>query len=208
QAIRSYQNFPVQGKAAAALRLEPIARIYAGIQQSATETAQIEGLLVDLNKEQNKADITTLGLKEVVTQLQQTNDQYKSIEQSRAQYKLTGDYVKSGRRARQLITPLLDELILLANARAIIGPTDGLTLFIRTANTIWAEELTGYRIARSQTSGTPADDPADPDADLTDPDTSAGNPTPDPSDSSDPSDDSTPDPDNHSTIGTGVVDAQ
>ena len=72
---------PIEAQRTAAQTVYNIIKPYIGIYKSANqqETAQIQGLLLDLDKEGVPALIQTLGLKEILDSLRAANDEYAKL---------------------------------------------------------------------------------------------------------------------------------
>lgn len=76
--IRTAKNSPLAAHRAAYARLEIVIRPYKGLAQmrNMEETAAIRGLLLDLAKTANAADIAILELTDLVAALKDANDHY------------------------------------------------------------------------------------------------------------------------------------
>lgn len=78
QEMKNAARSPIEAKQKAGAALGPIADAYTGIQNEAqdTETVSIRGLIIDLKKSENAPHVTTLGLDDVVTKLEEINELY------------------------------------------------------------------------------------------------------------------------------------
>ena len=85
QEIRQACKSPIAERAQAGERLKLVVNTYKGLQweADAAETAHIEGLLVDLNKPVNNADITTLGFNPLVDLLTAANRDFSALRKQR-----------------------------------------------------------------------------------------------------------------------------
>lgn len=76
--IRNAQFLPNEDIVEAAMRLSAVVRPYVGVQNEAYDraTANINGMLADLKKAGNAADVTKLGLTPILTQLDTANKDF------------------------------------------------------------------------------------------------------------------------------------
>ena len=79
--VRQMTKSPVSAQRNAAISLYNQVKIYVGIQKLADqqETQQILGLLLDMEKEANKSNVTTLGLTSVLEELKTCNDTFIAL---------------------------------------------------------------------------------------------------------------------------------
>lgn len=83
--IRQAARSPIPQLREAGRRLKLVADVYKGLRWkgAAEETAYISALLIDLNKEEPKADVETLGLGELVDILETANNEFDAIRSAR-----------------------------------------------------------------------------------------------------------------------------
>ena len=103
--VSQMRKSPIEAQRAAAQTVYNIIKPYIGIYKSANqqETAQIQGLLLDLDKEGVPALIQTLGLKEIQDSLRAANDEYAKLTAQR-----TGNRAASIKEAQEQAQPLED----------------------------------------------------------------------------------------------------
>ncbi len=89
QEIRQASKSPIAARAQAGGRLKIVVNTYKGLQREADaeETAHVEGLLVDLSKPMNNADLTVLGLNVLVDLLTAANRDFNNLRTQRAESK-------------------------------------------------------------------------------------------------------------------------
>lgn len=105
--VSQMRKSPIEAQRTAAQTVYNIIKPYIGIYKSANqqETAQIQGLLLDLDKEGVPALIQTLGLKEILDSLRAANDEYAKLTAQR-----TGNRAASIKEASAVVRLRMDDL--------------------------------------------------------------------------------------------------
>ena len=122
-----------------------IIKPYIGIYKSANqqETAQIQGLLLDLDKEGVPALIQTLGLKEIQDSLRAANDEYAKLTAQR-----TGNRAASIKEAsmavRLRMDDLYDDMTTIAFVQSVAAPTAETARFVNELNALIDETTALY----------------------------------------------------------------
>lgn len=145
--IRTATHSPLAAHRAAYARLEIIIRPYKGLAQmrNMEETAAIRGLLLDLGKEANTADIATLGLTDVVTALKEANERYAALTDARAAGRMAAQ-TDASKTVRTQMDTLYDDLITRIMAFNIITPCKEAETFLKTHNQIVAETQNAFAL--------------------------------------------------------------
>ena len=144
---------PVEAQQAAAQLIYNRIKSYIGIYSlpNQQETQQIEGLLLDMAKEENASQITVLGLKPVLDELQETNKQYAELTSQRTNNKALS--VKENSTAvRKRMDILYDDMITMAFVQSVAAPTAETAAFVANINALIAETSALYnqRVAVSK----------------------------------------------------------
>lgn len=166
--ISQTRNSPIAAQKAAAISLYNQVKTYRGIQKLADqqETQQINGLLIDMEKEPNKTNVATLNLKPVLEQIKASNQRFIALTAQRTENRAVAT-IENGKIIRARLDPIYDDMVLLAIATNLIKPTAETTAFITSVNALIAETKARYNqrvgIAKAnKAKKKPADDkPAD-----------------------------------------------
>ena len=136
---------PIEAHRAAAQTVYNIIKPYIGIYKSANqqETAQIQGLLLDLDKEGVPALIQTLGLKEILDSLRAANDEYAKLTAQR-----TGNRAASIKEASAVVRlrmdDLYDDMTTIAFVQSVAAPTAETARFVNELNALIDETTALY----------------------------------------------------------------
>lgn len=143
--IRQMTKSPVPSQRNAAVSLYNQAKPYVGIQKLADqqETQQILGLLLDMEKEPNKSNVTTLGLTTVLEELKTVNDKFIALTQERLANKVSAS-IDSGKVIRGRMDQLYGDMILLAQSYNVVQPTGETTAFVTAVNALIDETKARY----------------------------------------------------------------
>lgn len=156
---------PVSSQKTAAQSLYNVVKPYVGIYKSANqqETQQIEGLLVDMDKEENKTKVETLGLKPVLEELRTVNKQYATLTAGRTSNKAMA-IKDNSTTVRLRMDSLYDDMTTLAFVQSIAAPTTQTAAFVTNMNALIDEMTALYnlRIGVAKAAGKPSDENPDP----------------------------------------------
>lgn len=143
--VSQMRKSPIEAQRAAAQTVYNIIKPYIGIYKSANqqETAQIQGLLLDLDKEGVPALIQTLGLKEIQDSLRAANDEYAKLTAQR-----TGNRAASIKEASANVRPrmddLYDDMTTIAFVQSVAAPTADTARFVNELNALIDETTALY----------------------------------------------------------------
>lgn len=143
--VSQMRKSPIEAQRTAAQTVYNIIKPYIGIYKSANqqETAQIQGLLLDLDKEGVPALIQTLGLKEIQNSLRAANDEYAKLTAQR-----TGNRAASIKEAsaavRLRMDDLYDDMTTIAFVQSVAAPTAETARFVSQLNALIDETTALY----------------------------------------------------------------
>lgn len=143
--VSQMRKSPIEAQRTAAQTVYNIIKPYIGIYKSANqqETAQIQGLLLDLDKEGVPALIQTLGLKEIQDSLRAANDEYAKLTAQR-----TGNRAASIKEAsaavRLRMDDLYDDMTTIAFVQSVAAPTAETARFVSQLNALIDETTALY----------------------------------------------------------------
>ena len=143
--VSQMRKNPIEAQRAAAQTVYNIIKPYIGIYKSANqqETAQIQGLLLDLDKEGVPALIQTLGLKEIQDSLRAANDEYAKLTAQR-----TGNRAASIKEASAVVRlrmdDLYDDMTTIAFVQSVAAPTAETARFVNELNALIDETTALY----------------------------------------------------------------
>ena len=143
--VSQTRKSPIEAQREAARKVYNIIKPCIGIYKSANqqETAQIQGLLIDLGKEGIPALIQTLGLNEVLDSLRTTNDEYARLTAQR-----TGNKAASIKEAsasvRLRMDNLYDDMTTIAFVQSVAAPTAETARFVNELNALINETTALY----------------------------------------------------------------
>ena len=125
QEIRQASKSPIAERAQAGARLKLVADAYKGLQweADAEETAHIEGLLYDLAKPMNDADLTALGLNTLVDLLTAANKDFNALRTQRSDTKAL-DKLPAGKLIRKKNDTTMNALFRHIEAAYIVAAND------------------------------------------------------------------------------------
>ena len=136
----------------AAQRTAPV-KPYIGAARLANlqETAAIEGLLVDLDKDGMPEALAALTLTEVVASLKEKNQQYAALTEQRTNAQADNP-IESAKKIRLRMDEEYDEMTTYAFAQSVVKPTATTATFINRLNTLIDETnaLYNQRIAQAR----------------------------------------------------------
>ena len=151
--ITQMTKSPLAAQRTAAEKLYLPVKPYIGAARLANlqETAAIEGLLVDLDKDGMPEALAALTLTEVVAALKEKNKQYATLTEQRANAK-ADDPVESAKKIRLRMDEEYDEMSTYAFAQSVVKPTQETAAFISRLNALVDETnaLYNQRIAQAR----------------------------------------------------------
>lgn len=138
-------TLPLEAERDAGKFLYKVIKPYIGIARLpvAQETVQIQGLLIDLRKEENAPHVTTLGLTAYLTELEKENNAYIALTSQRTQSRAVNKK-DSGTVLRARLDAYYDDLTTLAQSFSVAIPSDNATTFINNLNQLISETTTAY----------------------------------------------------------------
>lgn len=151
--ITQMTKSPLAAQRTAAEKLYLPVKPYIGAARLANlqETAAIEGLLVDLDKDGMPEALAALTLTEVVASLKEKNQQYAALTEQRTNAQADNP-VESAKKIRLRMDEEYDEMTTYAFAQSVVKPTATTATFINRLNTLIDETnaLYNQRIAQAR----------------------------------------------------------
>lgn len=151
--ITQMTKSPLAAQRTAAEKLYLPVKPYIGTARLANlqETAAIEGLLVDLDKDGMPEALAALTLTEVVASLKEKNQQYAALTEQRTNAQADNP-VESAKKIRLRMDEEYDEMTTYAFAQSVVKPTATTATFINRLNTLIDETnaLYNQRIAQAK----------------------------------------------------------
>ena len=149
--IRNAKNSPIPAKREAGISLYNTTKLYIGMQNlpQRQQVQVVAGFLADLQKIQPNIHVETLGLTEEVAKLEELNNRYLALIESRAANQLANP-VESAKPIRDSMDVLYHEMMDYVFAYSISAPSDTLTGFIEKMNKLIDDTILAYnqRIAK------------------------------------------------------------
>lgn len=157
--VSQMKKSPLPAQRSAAQTVYNIIKPYVGIYRSPNqqETAQIEGLLVDLAKSGIPELIKTLGLTDVIAALREANTGYASLTAQRTNNKAVISIKDKSLAVRMRMDALYDDMATMAFVQSVANPSTEATLFINRLNALIDETSALYnqRIAAAKAAKKP-----------------------------------------------------
>lgn len=156
-------TLPLEAERDAGKFLYKVVKPYIGIARLpvAQESAAIQGMLIDLRKEENATYITTLGLDAYLAELEKENNAYIALTSTRTQSR-AANKKDSGETIRKRLDEQYDDLVMLAQSFSVAQPSAAATTFINNLNQLITETTTAYnqrsKAPRKKNSGGGEDD--------------------------------------------------
>lgn len=151
--ITQMTKSPLAAQRTAAEKLYLPVKPYIGTARLANlqETAAIEGLLVDLDKDGMPEALAALTLTEVVASLKEKNQQYAALTEQRTNAQADNP-VESAKKIRLRMDEEYDEMTTYAFAQSVVKPTQETAAFINRLNALVDETnaLYNQRIAQAR----------------------------------------------------------
>lgn len=138
-------TLPLEAERDAGKYLYKVIKPYIGIAYKpvAQETAAIEGLLLDLRKEENAPYVATLGLEAYMDELEKENRAYADLTLARTQNR-AANKKESGGEIRKRLDQQYADLVLLAQSYNVVQPTERSNAFIDNLNQLITETTAAY----------------------------------------------------------------
>lgn len=154
-------TLPLEAERDAGKYLYKVIKPYIGIARLpvAQESAKIQGLLIDLRKDENISYVETLGLTAYLAELEKENNAYISLTSQRTQNR-AANKKESGAVLRERIDGYYEDLVMLAQSYNVAVPSEAAATFVKNLNQLIAETATAnnQRKKGSASSGGGADD--------------------------------------------------
>ena len=154
-------TLPLEAERDAGKYLYKVIKPYIGIARLpvAQESAKIQGLLIDLRKDENISYVETLGLAAYLDELEKENNAYISLTSQRTQNR-AANKKESGAVLRERIDEYYEDLVMLAQSYSVAVPSEAATAFVNNLNQLITETTTAnnQRKKRSGSNGNGADD--------------------------------------------------
>lgn len=143
--ISQARKSPIATQSATAQSLYNVIKPYIGIARLANqqETAQIQGLLADLSKDTNAANIASLGLSDIVIALREANDEYARLTSQRTSAKAAAMKEDSA-AVRARLDERYDDMTTMAFVQSVANPSDEASLFVSEMNALISETTALY----------------------------------------------------------------
>lgn len=152
--VRNSRKSPLSAIAAASTRLYNVLKPYTGFQKLANqqETVKVSGMVADLKKPANAADVQALGLTELVTALEQANNQYEALTIQRTENRAASK-IENSKNVRAEMDVLYDYFMTMAFVESVAKPTEATAKFVLSMNALIAEINTLYNQRTGSTGG-------------------------------------------------------
>ena len=154
-------TLPLEAERDAGKYLYKVIKPYIGIARLpvAQESAKIQGLLIDLRKDENISYVETLGLAAYLDELEKENNAYISLTSQRTQNR-AANKKESGAVLRERSDGYYEDLVMLAQSYSVAVPSEAATAFVNNLNQLITETTTAnnQRKKRSGSNGNGADD--------------------------------------------------
>lgn len=140
-------SLPIEAERDAGKFLYKVAKPYMNIIRLpvAQETAKIQGMLLDLRKEENAPYVTILGLDAYLSELEKENNAYVAAVQQRTESRASNKK-ESGEVLRKRIDEQYKTAVLLAQSFSIAVPSAAATTFVDNLNQLIHETMTAYNM--------------------------------------------------------------
>ena len=133
-------TLPLEAERDAGKYLYKVIKPYIGIARLpvAQESAKIQGLLIDLRKDENISYVETLGLAAYLDELEKENNAYISLTSQRTQNR-AANKKESGAVLRERIDGYYEDLVMLAQSYSVAVPSEAATAFVNNLNQLITE---------------------------------------------------------------------
>lgn len=136
---------PIETRREAAIQLYNVTKVYVGIQKLGyqQETQQVNGLLTDVDKPENKTRVAILHLDDVVEIIRTTNQQIEKLTNSRTNAKAAAA-TDNAKIVRARLDPLLDDMLTISFIYSVAYPSEDTATFITNVNALIDEVKAAY----------------------------------------------------------------
>ena len=148
EVLRASMKSPIATRRTAATELYNALKPYEGTQSlpQRQEVQAVEGMLVDLEKENLAAHTATLGMNDVVEALTENAAQYRATLEGRSVKQQ--DSLGSTKEIRKLLDSLYDYITTVAFAYSVVEPTEELNNFIKNTNRLIDDARKAYNLRK------------------------------------------------------------
>lgn len=143
--LRSEKSSPIATRQMAANSLYNLLKPYMGCYRlpNQQETAQIDGMLIDLKKEEPASQVKLLGLEEVIVGLEETNGMYALLTDDRTNERAASKLEES-KSVRERMSTYYDYMTTMAFVQSVAQPTDATATFVSSLNALIDETRALY----------------------------------------------------------------
>lgn len=133
----------------ASISLYNILKPYRGIQNIPLqqETAQIKGMLYDLDKPDNKLKVTLLHLDEIVSELREVNNEFEELSNNKTNERAVNQ-TETAKEIRGRLNLQYDYISTTIFAYSVAFPSDEASLFITQLNQLISETRAAYNLRK------------------------------------------------------------
>ena len=159
EVLRASMKSPIATRRTAATELYNALKPYEGTQSlpQRQEVQAVEGMLVDLEKENLAAHTATLGMNDVVEALNENAAQYRATLEGRSVKQQNS--LGSTKEIRKLLDGLYDYITTVAFAYSVVEPTEELNNFIKNTNRLIDDARKAYNLRKGANPDRPLDFP-------------------------------------------------
>ena len=138
-------TLPLEAERDAGKYLYKVIKPYIGIARLpvAQESVKIQGLLIDLRRDENIPYVETLGLTAYLDELEKENNAYISLTSQRTQNRAANKKENSA-VLRKRIDGYYEDLVMLAQSYSVALPSEEATAFVKNLNQLISETVTAY----------------------------------------------------------------
>lgn len=135
-------TLPLEAERDAGKYLYKVVKPYIGIARLpvAQESAKIQGLLIDLRKDENIPYVEILGLTAYLDELEKENNAYISLTSQRTQSR-AANKKETGAALRERIDGYYEDLVMLAQSYSVAVPSEAATMFVKNLNQLITETI-------------------------------------------------------------------
>lgn len=135
-------TLPLEAERDAGKYLYKVVKPYIGIARLpvAQESAKIQGLLIDLRKDENIPYVEILGLTAYLDELEKENNAYINLTSQRTQNR-AANKKETGATLRERIDGYYEDLVMLAQSYSVAVPSEAATVFVKNLNQLITETI-------------------------------------------------------------------
>lgn len=158
--ILDYNKLPLAAEREAARKMEPAFRGYRDFASLpvAQETEVINGMLIDLAKDEFAEQVAALQLAPYIAELKRLNDRYTELGAARDKTGAARAVETSAKQLTAEAQDLLDDMCALANASSLLQPSDEAATFVREVSFLFSQVRTAYKQRSKGTTEKPGGD--------------------------------------------------